>query len=447
MGDLFSSKSKQTSNSSSTNSTNSAFSNNSSTNSTSGALSSSLNNTSNTSASNSLNTSSNNTVDTSNGASSQTTNTGPSAFQLPYLTDAFSAAAGNYAASAGTPFYSGELYAGMSDQAKSDLQSIRDYASGTGLGTANTLSNLGTSLTANFGKADQAISDYLAAVNGNSTDDIISAAQKYAANPAIDAEIDAANRDVSRDLDEVTLPGIDRQASATGNINSSRAGVAAGIAQRGASDRMADTAASIRSAAYSQGLTVAQEQQEQKLQGLQAAIGAYTGLAGQGISALGAGSTAGYQALSALGSADQTEQANRQGADDAAYASWQGNDSRSSDLLSRFYSIIGNNSWGTSGTTTGSSTGTNTGTSTGVNAGSLFGTNTGTQTGTNLDYQVGNETGTSNGTSTGTASGTSKGTVVTSSDPGLGGILSMAAGGLSLAGGLGWKPFAAKAGK
>src|SRR3546814_11199158 len=75
----------------------------------------------------------------------------------------------------------------------------------------------------------------------NATTANIKAASAYADNPYTQGMIDANSRDVVRNLNEETLPGIDRQATATGGINSSRAGVAAGIARRGADDRDADS--------------------------------------------------------------------------------------------------------------------------------------------------------------------------------------------------------------
>lgn len=316
--------------------------------------------------------------------SESTTDTGPSKFQQPYLTTAFDGAQSSYNSSSGSPFYQGALYAGMTDQAKSDLGATRDYATNTGLGTANQLSGLGSSLLGNLGKAGTALDDFQTLANGDATQANITAAGKYADNPYLDAQIDAVNRDVGRTLNEQTLPGIDRQASGTGNINSSRAGVAAGIAQRGAADRMADNSATLRSQAYQSGLTLAQQDRSNQLSSLGSIANGYMGLGSQGLSAIGQGAQIGTNALNTINSANALEQADRQGQADADYATWQGNDTRESDLLSRYYNIIGSNQWGSYGTQTG----------------------------------------------------TSK----TTSSPGLGGLL---AGGLSLAGGLGWSPLGA----
>lgn len=320
-------------------------------------------------------------------SSTSTSSTGPSTFQQPYLTDLFNGAQSNYDSKSSTPWYSGELYAGLSDQGKSDLSTTRDYALNNGVGTANQLQSLGSSLMGNFGNADQAITNYLNFANSDATSSNIAAANQYANNPYLNSQIDAANRDVSRTLNEQTLPGIDRQASATGNINSSRAGVAAGVAQRGAADQMADTAATMRSQAYNNGLQLGQNDRSSQIAALSNAIDKYTGLANSGVNALSSSSQVGLNALNAVNSANSAEQADRQGQDTANYNSWYGNDTRQNDLLSQYAQLVASNQWG----------------------------------------------------STGTSSGTQE----TSSSPALlSSLAGLATGGLGIASGLGWKPFA-----
>jgi hypothetical protein len=290
---------------------------------------------------------------TSKQTTNQTTNTGPSQFQLPYLQNAFNSAQGAYNASSGTPYYQGETYAGMSDDAKAALSSLKNYATGTGLSTAGTLSSIGSNLAGYAGKAGDTLDQYLATANEDPTQATLSAAGQYANNPYLDAQIDANARDVTRNLNESTLPSIDRQASGTGNINSSRAGVAEGIARRGAEDRVGDISAQLRGNAYSQGLSLAQQDRAQKLGALGNAASAYSGLAGQGIGALQAGAQTGYGAYNQIAQADAMDQADRQGQDTANFNQWQGQDQRPWDLLSRYYNIVGGNQWGQSGTSSG----------------------------------------------------------------------------------------------
>lgn len=68
----------------------------------------------------------------------------------------------------------------------------------------------------------------------------VAAAGQYMNNALINGQIDAVNRDVARNLNENTLPTLNMQASAGGNLNSSRAGAAEAVATRAASDQMAD---------------------------------------------------------------------------------------------------------------------------------------------------------------------------------------------------------------
>lgn len=79
-------------------------------------------------------------------------------------------------------------------------------------------------------------------------------------NDILQGQIDASTRDIGRGLTEQTLPGIASQSVATGNVGSTRRGVAEGIATRGAQDRASDVAAQIRGGAYNQALGIGANQ-------------------------------------------------------------------------------------------------------------------------------------------------------------------------------------------
>src|SRR3546814_2508170 len=53
--------------------------------------------------------------------------------------------------------------------------------------------------------------------------------------------------------------------------------------------------------------------------------------------------------------AGMIDQADRQGQMDADFEKWQGMDQCDWDLLNRYYSIVGGNQWGSSGTSSGRS--------------------------------------------------------------------------------------------
>ena len=75
--------------------------------------------------------------------------------------------------------------------------------------------------------------------------DRLGTAMDYA-NQNSGAMVDAAMRDDRRNLQENTLTGIDLAASGSGNMNSSRAGVAEAVANRAYDDRRADVALNVQ---------------------------------------------------------------------------------------------------------------------------------------------------------------------------------------------------------
>lgn len=76
-------------------------------------------------------------------------------------------------------------------------------------------------------------------------------------NPFLDGQIDAASRDVVRNLNENQLTGNAALAAGTMNSGSSRRAVMDAIATRGAADRVADIGATMRGNAYTTGLGLA----------------------------------------------------------------------------------------------------------------------------------------------------------------------------------------------
>lgn len=293
------------------------------------------------------------------GSTTTTTNekfdTGPSSFQRPYLDQSFNAAQDTYNKQKGSAYYQGDTYAGMSDEAKKALAGLRDFASGTGMATSTTLNNIGTTLAGNAGRASQYIDRYAAMAGEDPQQATLAAAGRYADNPYIQGQIDANSRDVTRNLREDILPNIDRAASAGGNLNSSRAGIASGIAQRGAADRISDVSANIRGNAWSDGLDRAQRDRSTQMEGMRGAADAYTNLGQVGMDALSRGTEAGYGAYDRINSAGMLEQGDRQGYADQSFQKWKGADERDWDILNRYQSIVGGNQWGQSGTSSGTS--------------------------------------------------------------------------------------------
>ncbi len=99
-------------------------------------------------------------------------------------------------------------------------------------------------------------------------------------NPNLPGMVDAATRDITRDLNWNTLPGIDQAAAASGNMASSRTGIAEGMARGMAQDRISDVTADIYNNAFNQAVEGALGQDRTALSGAQ-------GLGTLGLSGLG----------------------------------------------------------------------------------------------------------------------------------------------------------------
>jgi hypothetical protein len=100
-----------------------------------------------------------------------------------------------------------------------------------------------------------------AAFSGGAQSNIdLGLAGAVANNPYLNAQIDAASRDVVRNLNENELTGNASMAAGTGNSGSSRRAVMDAVAQRGAADRVADISATMRGNAYGLGVGTAAQQ-------------------------------------------------------------------------------------------------------------------------------------------------------------------------------------------
>ena len=82
----------------------------------------------------------------------------------------------------------------------------------------------------------------------------LTGAEATSNDPTLQGQIDAASRDVVRNLNENDIRGLRQAALATGNANSSRQAALEAIATRGAADRIGDIASTLRGAAYNHGL-------------------------------------------------------------------------------------------------------------------------------------------------------------------------------------------------
>jgi hypothetical protein len=81
----------------------------------------------------------------------------------------------------------------------------------------------------------------------------------YANDPTVQAQIDNAALDVTRNFNENTAPGLNARASAGGNLNSARAGIAEAVARRDAGESVGRIAATMRGNAFNAGVGASME--------------------------------------------------------------------------------------------------------------------------------------------------------------------------------------------
>lgn len=250
--------------------------------------------------------------------------------QQQYLKTGMANAQGVYDSKAGTPWYSGELFAGLNGGGQDILSHARAMMERSGLSSGE-LSGAGSRLMGNgMGGLDEAMAR-LRDPNG-----ALNMGNAFANSDVANGLVDAASRDVTRNLNEEQLPALNLRAIGSGNMNSSRTGAKEGILTRGAQDRIADTSAGIRGALFDRGASEYGAGADRLWNGVMGSLGQGAGMFGQALSQ-------GFDAQNNLMSALGFEQGNRQGANDAEFSRWQGNDTRAFDLLQQLFGMIGGN--------------------------------------------------------------------------------------------------------
>ena len=175
------------------------------------------------------------------------------------------------------PFYPGQLSANIDPYMTDAYGMIGDYTTNMFGNAQNMMDNI-LGQMGQFDNYGQMLSDYNTRFNDpNAAFDY---ANQFANSSMVNDMIDAASTDVTRNLYENTLPGIDRRAVAQGNTNSNRTGIAEGVAIRGAGDRISDIGANIRGSMFGQGLGQFNKNMAAELAGLQQMGKAYGDMAG-----------------------------------------------------------------------------------------------------------------------------------------------------------------------
>lgn len=261
--------------------------------------------------------------------------------QQPYLLAGFQGATNAYTDAMKNPKYTGELYAGLDPMQRQAVQGTSAFATGAANNASNAMLNTSTGM---LNPASQGFmnagSGLLNAAMSDPTQGNISAAGAYADNPYLSGAIDAASRDVSRNLTEQVLPGINRVAAGTGNTNSSRTGIAEGLALRGAQDRIGDISATMRGDAYNRGLQMSEAARQANMQGMQSAGSLFNSGLDNAMRGSAAGLTAGYGNLDALAKAGGVMQGDQQNQLNAALQKYQMGQTQPFDLLDRYMNAI-----------------------------------------------------------------------------------------------------------
>ena len=184
-------------------------------------------------------------------------------------------------------------------------------------GTATNMGNIGGNLqnsgyammgnTSGFGSNANSLFNQYQGMAQAAQADRLGTAMDYAsanANPLVDA----AMRDDRRNLQENTLTGINLAASNSGNMNSSRAGVADAVANRAFDDRRADVALDVQDRLIDRSLAQQSQQFSDQGNALQGAGMANEGIQNaytQGLNTLGQGANFGMNAGNSLQGYDQ----------------------------------------------------------------------------------------------------------------------------------------------
>jgi hypothetical protein len=247
--------------------------------------------------------------------------------------------------------YSGPRVAGLNPYQTQGADYAANFANQYGQQGATNLFNAGSNVLnagQNFGNNAQQVFDQ---ASGDPTQQILANANSYANNPYVDGLIDASSRDVTRNLYENQLPGVARAAAGTGNTNSTRAGVESAIAQRGAADRLADTASNIRSQFFGKGLDMSQNQYNQDLATRLQANGQLQGAFTTGQGALLGGQQMAGNNFDFLNQAGSLYQGQQQKEYDAAKQAFTEQQNVPLDLIAKYQAIVGGSNYGNNITT------------------------------------------------------------------------------------------------
>lgn len=264
----------------------------------------------------------------------------PWAKQQPYILKGYQGAEDAYNKAMGMGSFDGDYTASANPFQTQGYNMVGDFAQNQGAQGAQTVLGAGN---ANIGAATAFggnAQDVFNRAGQDPTQQIMANAGQFGQNPYLDGQIDAVGRDISRNLNENQMTGLDLAATGGGNMNSSRTGVAQGIMQRGAADRLGDISAQMRGDAFGQGLGMAQAQYNT---GMGQQLGANTQLlqAGQfGADQIGNGINLGYGAGDVMSRAGAGLQGLEQAQIDGQRQQFNDQKNNGLDLTGRYMGLV-----------------------------------------------------------------------------------------------------------
>lgn len=292
----------------------------------------------------------------------------PWSVQEPYLENAFSgaqSAMGSANANASSSLYGTptQLTAGATPGGLQTYQSAIDYGLGGTQGTAAT--NAGTAALGQGGAATSGalsgLAGYNPAANLN-TQGAINAGNAYAAGANIPAQVQAAMTGANQEASEVTLPGLQRSAAATGNANSSTLGNNVGLVQSNLAEQAAGLGSQLQAQYYNQGasnyMNMGESNNTNALNALSTEGSLGNSATNTGLSGLssGVGNQENLYTMAAQGAAGQ--QAANQATDTNQSQMYSLGQQSPYTALDNYYNIIGSGQWGGTSDTNSTTTAT-----------------------------------------------------------------------------------------
>ena len=284
------------------------------------------------------------------GGGTQSTTSAPWEAQQPYLTYGFEQAKDLYGKASQNPVYQGQRVAGLNPFTSNIANMVGGYAP-TSFGFGQNALSQGSQVAGTGAGFAGNAADLYSRYNGvDPTQTILNNASQYANSPYAQGMIDAAGRDVTRNLYENQLPTLAKAAAGSGNTNSTRAGVESAIAQRGAADRLADISSNIRGSLFNTGLQQAQSQFNQNLTNSLAANQQLSNAYGAGNNAMIQGQQMVGNAFDQGTGAGNVFQGQNQNELNAAMQQFNEQQNNPMDLLSKYMGLVQGNYGGTSTT-------------------------------------------------------------------------------------------------